>query len=69
MVSHTRVVIFVILIDLEITLTKAFLYALTQNRNKFDLVAKEFTSSIYKYGLDCPFPFIRTNLGGHENSR
>lgn len=42
------------------TLGKLFLYALTSARNKFDLASKEFMISCSKYGLDCPFPYIRS---------
>lgn len=45
----------------EYTMTRVFAYSLTANRNKYDITAKEFMSSVLKFGLDCPFPSIRTN--------
>ena len=47
-----------------INLTRAFLFALTSQKNKFDIASRDFVLSCSRYGLDCPFPFIR--LGGNS---
>jgi len=43
----------------DITLAKVFLFALTSDKNKFEVASKEFLMSCTRFGLDCPFPFIK----------
>ena len=40
-----------------------FLHALTSSENKNETSLKDFTSACSKFGLDCPFPFIRVTEG------
>jgi hypothetical protein len=42
------------------------LYAVTSGQNKNDMKIKEFMLACTKFGIDCPFPFIRI-LEGMSN--
>ena len=44
----------------EFTITRMLLYGLTSTRNKYAVDIKEFENACSRYGLDCPFPFIRS---------
>ncbi|KRX10682.1 hypothetical protein PPERSA_08677 [Pseudocohnilembus persalinus] len=46
----------------QLTLLRVYLHSITMGRNKFDINSKEFMNSVSKFGLDSPFPNIRTSL-------
>lgn len=48
----------------DLTLARAYLYALTSGNNTFAVTFKQFVSGLARFGMDCPFPFI--SLGGDE---
>lgn len=48
----------------DVNLSRAFFYALTSTKNKFDIASKDFLYSCSRYGIDCPFPFVYVGSGG-----
>ena len=45
----------------EFTISRAFIYSLTSSRNNFSITYKDFFESCSRFGIDSPFPFIRTS--------
>lgn len=43
----------------DVALAKAFLYALTSDKNKYEVLSQYFIKSCNRFGLDCPFPFVK----------
>ena len=35
------------------------MFALTNEKNKFEVMSKDFLQSCTRYGLDSPFPYIK----------
>lgn len=48
----------------DVNLARAYFYALTSTRNKFDIASRDFLLACSRYGLDCPFPYV---LLGNRN--
>jgi len=48
----------------ELSVVRAFLYALTSGKNAFAVTYKDFIQGMVRFGIDCPFPFVSTNGGG-----
>ena len=42
----------------ELSVCRAFLYALTSGKNSFTITFKDFIHGVARFGIDCPFPFI-----------
>jgi len=42
----------------ELTVCRAFLYALTSGKNSFSISSTDFLNGVARFGVDCPFPFI-----------
>jgi hypothetical protein len=43
----------------DVCLCRTYLYAITSGKNKFDIDSSDFIVACQKFGLDCPFPFIK----------
>lgn len=48
----------------ELSVVRAFLYALTSGKNAFAVTYKDFIQGMVRFGIDCPFPFVSTSGGG-----
>ena len=44
----------------EILKLKSYLFAITSGKNSNDLANRDFSATILKFGIDCPFPLIST---------
>lgn len=42
----------------DLTISRAFLYAITSGTNTYSINYKQFIASMVRFGLDCPFPYI-----------
>ncbi|KAL4466811.1 hypothetical protein ABPG74_010408 [Tetrahymena malaccensis] len=47
--------------------TRVFLHSLTSTSNKFDVSPKEFLAACSKFGIDCPFPFIKLSANSDKD--
>lgn len=43
----------------EILKLKCYIYSITSGKNKNDIIYKDFIGSVLKFGMDCPFPFVK----------
>jgi len=48
----------------ELSVCRAFLYALTSGKNTFAVTFKDFIQGMSRFGIDCPFPFINASMQG-----
>ena len=48
----------------ELSVCRAFLYALTSGKNTFAVTFKDFIQGMARFGIDCPFPFINASVQG-----
>ena len=51
----------------EISVLRAFLFALTSGPNSFEISNKEFLLGCSRFGIDVPFPFVVKRLALYGN--
>jgi hypothetical protein len=42
----------------DLSLARAFLYALTSGKNTYALTLENILTGVNRFGIDCPLPFI-----------